>query len=74
MENTNQPKRILRFKQVQEVIPFSRSYVYNLISKGKFPKPIKLIAGGRGAGWWSDEIDEYLKQRYKDTRGGKGFE
>jgi prophage regulatory protein len=69
METTNQPKRILRFKQVQELIPFSRSYIYNLISKGRFPSPVKLIEGGRGAGWWEHEIRAYVESRHQDTRG-----
>jgi len=33
-------KRILRFKDVQKLIPFSRSYIYNLISQGRFPAQI----------------------------------
>ena len=69
METTNQPKRILRFNQVQELIPFSRSYIYNLISKGRFPSPVKLIEGGRGAGWWEHEIRAYVESRHQDTRG-----
>jgi predicted DNA-binding transcriptional regulator AlpA len=69
METTNQPKRILRFNQVQELIPFSRSYIYNLISQDRFPSPVKLIEGGRGAGWWEHEIRAYVESRHKDTRG-----
>ena len=69
METTHQPKRILRFKQVQELIPFSRSYIYNLISQGRFPSPVKLIEGGRGAGWWEHEICAYVESRHQDTRG-----
>ena len=69
METTNHPKRILRFNQVQELIPFSRSYIYNLISKGRFPSPVKLIEGGRGAGWWEHEINAYVESRHQDTRG-----
>ena len=69
MEITNQPKRILRFKQVQELIPFSRSYIYNLISQGRFPRAVKIIEGGRGAGWWEHEIRAYVESRHQDTRG-----
>ena len=64
MDNT--PKRILRFKDVQKLIPFSRSYIYNLISQGRFPAQIKLIEGGRGAGWWEHEIQGYINQRYTE--------
>ena len=59
-------KRILRFKDVQKLIPFSRSYIYNLISQGRFPAQIKLIEGGRGAGWWEHEIQDYVNQRYTE--------
>ena len=69
METTNHPKRILRFNQVQELIPFSRSYIYNLISQDRFPSPVKLIEGGRGAGWWEHEINAYVESRHQDTRG-----
>ena len=58
------PKRILRFKDVQKLIPFSRSYIYNLISQGRFPSQVKLVEGGRGAGWWEHEIQDYINQRY----------
>ena len=62
----NPSKRILRFKDVQKLIPFSRSYIYNLISQGRFPAQVKLIAGGRGAGWWEHEIQDYINQRYTE--------
>ena len=62
----NPSKRILRFKDVQRLIPFSRSYIYNLISQGRFPAQVKLIEGGRGAGWWEHEIQDYVNQRYTE--------
>ena len=62
----NPSKRILRFKDVQKLIPFSRSYIYNLISQGRFPVQVKLVEGGRGAGWWEHEIQEYLDKRHAD--------
>jgi predicted DNA-binding transcriptional regulator AlpA len=74
METTNQPKRILRFKQVQELIPFSRSYIYNLISQNRFPSTVKLVEGGRGAGWWEHEIRAYVESRHQDTRGSSHSE
>jgi predicted DNA-binding transcriptional regulator AlpA len=66
----NDPKRILRFKDVQKIIPLSRSHIYSLISNERFPAPVKLVAGGRGAGWWEHEIYEYLDGRYVESRGG----
>ena len=69
MQDINEIPRLLRWKQVQELIPFSRSYIYNLISQDRFPSPVKLIEGGRGAGWWEHEIRAYVKSRHQDTRG-----
>ena len=69
MQDINEIPRLLRWKQVQELIPFSRSYIYNLISQDRFPSPVKLIEGGRGAGWWEHEIRAYIESRHQDTRG-----
>lgn len=43
-------KRLLRFDDVQRAIPLSRSYIYYLISQDRFPHPVKIVKGGRGAG------------------------
>ena len=69
MQDINEIPRLLRWKQVQELIPFSRSYIYNLISQGRFPPAVKIIEGGRGAGWWEHEIRAYVESRHQDTRG-----
>jgi prophage regulatory protein len=49
-ENTK-PIRILRWPEVQSRVGFSKSYAYVLQSKGLFPKPIRLIEGGRAMGY-----------------------
>lgn len=45
------PLRILRWPEVSKRIPFSKSYAYALQARGLFPKPIKLIKGGRASGY-----------------------
>lgn len=62
-------KRLLRFDDVQKAIPLSRSYIYNLISQDRFPHPVKIVKGGRGAGWWEHEIQDYLNGRFNDESG-----
>ena len=62
-------KRILRWPQVAERIPLSKSYVYALQAQGKFPKTVKLIEGGRGSGYWEHEIDQWIEERFNSTRG-----
>jgi predicted DNA-binding transcriptional regulator AlpA len=60
MNNINDIPRILRWKQVSQIIPFSRSYVYDLMSQGKFPKGYKLVHGGQAVGWWASDIYNYM--------------
>jgi predicted DNA-binding transcriptional regulator AlpA len=52
---------ILRWKQVEHIIPWSKSYTYALINQGLFPKPQKLIAGGQAVGWLATDIDAYIR-------------
>ena len=52
---------ILRWKQVEQIIPWSKSYTYALIKQGLFPKPRKLMAGGRAVGWLASDIDAYMR-------------
>ena len=67
-------KRLLRCTQVQKIIPFSRSYIYELMAQGRFPASVKLIPGGRGVGWWEHEINALAEQRHQETRGGDTHE
>ena len=52
---------ILRWKQVEQIIPWSKSYTYALIKQGLFPKPRKLMAGGQAVGWLASDIDSYMR-------------
>ena len=52
---------ILRWKQVEHIIPWSKSYTYALINQGLFPKPQKLMAGGQAVGWLATDIDVYMR-------------
>jgi len=56
MKDNIEIPRILRWKQVAQIIPWSRSYTYDLMNKGKFPRTVKLLAGGCAAGWWECDI------------------
>ncbi len=73
MDNTSThtkttPIRILRWPEVARRIPFSKSYAYALQARGLFPKPIKLIEGGRASGYIESEIEEYVKNRIASSR------
>ena len=70
MEARNTNKRIIRMKDLPSKTGFQPSTIYELIAKGKFPPPFKLIPGGRAAGWFESTIDEWLVAQSKRTQLG----
>ena len=67
MKNINEIPRLLRWKEVSQIIPFSRSYVYDLMNQGKFPKGYKLVHGGQAVGWWASDIHNYMTRLQSQT-------
>ena len=63
MEARNTNKRIIRMKDLPSKTGFQPSTIYELISKGKFPAPFKLILGGRAAGWFETTIDDWMAKQ-----------
>lgn len=51
----------LRRKAVEEVTGLSRSTIYDLMSKNKFPRPVRLTA--KAVAWPESAIAEWLAQR-----------
>lgn len=62
-------QKILRRPRVQEVTGLSRSQIYLLMSRGKFPLPIPLDGdGGRAVGWLENEILDYQEARIEERK------
>jgi len=61
MISLNGTPKILRWKQVADIVPWSRSYTYDLMNQGLFPRPRKLMLGGQAVGWLSSDIDTYMR-------------
>ena len=61
------PNYIIRLSGVVSRTGYSRSWIYKLISQGKFPQPIKL--GSRSIAFIESEIDEWINQRIAESRG-----
>ena len=57
--------RILRMPAVIERVGLSRSAIYARMTKGQFPRPLRI--GARAVGWLEADIDEWLATR---PRGG----
>lgn len=66
-ENTNKTAlSCSRLPRVRARVDLSRSSIYDLIAKGKFPRPIKL--GARSVGWLDSDIDNWLRERVAESR------
>lgn len=65
--------RVLRIKDVTEKLAIGKSTLYDWLKPtsprydAQFPKPIKLSS--KSIGWLSSEIDNWLRERVKQSRG-----
>jgi len=64
---TQQSLRILRFKQVSELTGLKHTSIYEKIKSGEFPPSISL--GTRARGWVASEIEGWISERIKASRG-----
>lgn len=53
--------KILKLPDVMRATALSRSSIYAFISKGAFPKPIKL--GEKAVGWIEGEVSAWVATR-----------
>ena len=58
---TGRSDRILRRPEVESWTGLSRSTIYEMMTIGTFPRPVRL--GKRAVGWTSDSIAEWLTSR-----------
>ncbi len=54
-------EQIIRLQVVSELTGLSKSAIYLLISRGEFPRPIKLSL--RASGWKMSEIQNWINSR-----------
>jgi len=59
--------KILRLPDVENKIGRKKTGIYSMIAQGLFPAPISL--GLRSVGWLESEIDQWLEDRIKHSRG-----
>jgi prophage regulatory protein len=52
---------VVRMRQLVALVGLSRSTIYVLVSKGRFPVPIRL--GDKAVGWRIDEIEQWVNAR-----------
>ena len=59
MLNLEPETEVIRRDEVLKLVPISVSGLYQKISDGQFPKPVKL--GLRAVGWKKTEVLQYLE-------------
>ena len=58
------PHKVLRLPVVMDRVGLGSSFIYLLIQRGEFPKPIKI--GARAVAWIEPEVDVWIEERLAD--------
>lgn len=61
---------LLRLPQVMARTGLSRSTIYALEARGRFPKQITLT-GARSVAWIESEVAAWIRARIEEARGGE---
>jgi prophage regulatory protein len=61
-ESDSQPRhrRILRWKQLKEIVPLDRTTIWRKVQTGQFPEPVKLSE--RAAGWHEEDVRAWINK------------
>ncbi len=68
-------RRIIDWKVLKTLVPYSRQHIARLEKVGKFPKRVRLNAesGLRSrVGWLYDEVQAWIEQRMNDRASPRG--
>jgi prophage regulatory protein len=60
--------RVIRMSDARTKTGLCTSTIYDLISRGIFPKPFPLVPGGRAVGWLEADLDRWLTQRKYESK------
>ena len=70
METTPPKRRFIRLREVKARVALSQSRIYDLVSHGEFPRPVKLGSlrkeskiDCRTNYWLEHEVDNYIEMR-----------
>ena len=66
---TNVQDKLLRKKEVLEMVSITNSTMYRMIGSGQFPRPIRLDNANINSGvrWKLSEINTFIDQRFRNT-------
>ena len=57
-------EKLLPLRQLESVVGFRKSKIYQLIESGQFPQPIKI---GRSSRWRSSDVQTWIQNLTEDT-------
>ena len=61
-EKAGQPlQRLYRFPDVVKMIGLCRTTIYEMFSRGEFPKPVRL--SGRAIAWRENDLRDWINSR-----------
>lgn len=64
--------KLIRLSEVMSKTGYSKSWIYKLIKKNQFPKPIKV--GTRAVAFIEREIEEFLQELISKSRSLNNLE
>ena len=64
--------QLLRRPEVEALTGLSRARIYEKMTAGEFPRPVKT--GLRAVAWVESEIDEWLRERIAERDSNHGVE
>jgi prophage regulatory protein len=59
----SQTRRGLRLPQVEAKTGLKKTQIFDAVQRGIFPKPFRILPGGRAVAWDEREIDEHLDRQ-----------
>lgn len=62
--------KVIRHAEVCRKLGISAASLFDMVTKGAFPKPFSIIPGGRSVGWLEADVDAWIVKRSKIAAGG----
>ena len=69
MENVEKQLSILRFRELKQIIPLSRSTIWRKVKAGEFPMPLAL--GKAAVGWRLSEVRAWIEAQAATRHRGR---
>ena len=55
--------RLLRLPRVEDITGLKKTQIYEAVERGTFPKPVRILEGGRAVAWIEQEIIDHVQSR-----------